>query len=267
MALETPESDLIEDEGAGYLISVSDLMSGLLMVFIITLMAFVFNFQQAEQKAEAKREKLESVVTKLTNTQEVRARMLREIKEQLAARGIQVKVDEKHGVLHLRENAIRFASGRARLAPVEREKVRTIGRVLASILPCYSANPAILVDMASCSGSIVGKLESVFIEGHTDSEPVGARSPFESNWQLSAERAIEAYKIMREAVPRLMALENTNHQPLFSVTGYGAERPVRLHDMPTADPLNRRIDLRFIMTTPRADTPEVQRDLQEAGVR
>ena len=37
------QHDLLEDEGAGYLISISDMMAGLLFIFIITLVAFIIN--------------------------------------------------------------------------------------------------------------------------------------------------------------------------------------------------------------------------------
>jgi len=40
------------DEDSGYLVSVSDLMSGLVFIFIITLVAFIINFQEAAQKTQ-----------------------------------------------------------------------------------------------------------------------------------------------------------------------------------------------------------------------
>ena len=43
---------VLEDEGAGYLVSVSDIMTGLLFVFIITLVAFVIQFQDASEKKD-----------------------------------------------------------------------------------------------------------------------------------------------------------------------------------------------------------------------
>ena len=38
------DNELELDEGSGYLVSVSDLMSGLVFIFIITLVAFILNF-------------------------------------------------------------------------------------------------------------------------------------------------------------------------------------------------------------------------------
>ncbi|MDF1553873.1 MAG: hypothetical protein P1P84_12460 [Deferrisomatales bacterium] len=92
---------LMEDEGAGYLVSVSDMMSALLFVFMITLTAFIINFQDA---ADKKKKALDD----LTNQQRLRSVMLEDIQSELQERGIKVEVDEEHGVLRLTENAILF---------------------------------------------------------------------------------------------------------------------------------------------------------------
>jgi hypothetical protein len=76
------------------------------------------------------------------------------------------------------------------------------------------------------------------------------------------------YRAISKDQPELVELRNQVGQPLFSVSGYGAGRPVVSHDEPTADPRNRRIDLRFIMTPPTATAdPEPVRALRERGVR
>src|SRR5690606_12287232 len=137
---------------------------------------------------------------------------------------IQVRVDQEQGVLRLQENAVRFPSGRATLAPSERRKVETIGQVLAEVLPCY-AHVEAGSEPDHCEQRTAGKLESVFLEGHTDNVPVGAMSTFESNWELSAQRAIEAYRAMQQSTPSLMELKNGQGQRLFSVSGYGEDRP------------------------------------------
>lgn len=44
-----------ENEGEGYLVSVSDLMVGLLFVFILILLAFSLQLSEAERAADAER--------------------------------------------------------------------------------------------------------------------------------------------------------------------------------------------------------------------
>ena len=261
----TEDHTLLEDEGAGYLISVSDMMSGLLFIFIITLMAFVMNLQEARQSAQKQQKELEQTVADLTNADEIRAELLEKIRAELDSRGIQVRIDQEQGVLRLQENAIRFPSGRALLRASERSKIEIIARVLAAVLPCYAEVSELPMD--SCQPRTLGKLESVFIEGHTDNVPIGSSSDFESNWELSAQRAIESYRVLQSASPELVELRNGQGQRLFSVSGYGEERPVVAHASPTADPMNRRIDLRFIMVAPEGRDPEILQELDRQGVR
>ena len=281
-----------ESESTGYLISVSDIMAGLLFIFIITLAAFILNFHEATAKTEQRREilekeveatqqekikliqdrdktkierdKLQLVVDDLTNTQQIRAEMLLSIQEELLRRSIKVIIDEQHGILRLTENAIEFDAGKAELEPSELEKLSIIAKVLLTILPQYTATPS--RDNRS-NIRIKGKLESVFVEGHTDNMPINiSRSKYLDNWELSTERAIYTYKQLIKMQPGLDTLINLKKQPVFSVSGYGEGRPICIHKEPTLEPLNRRIDLRFVMTSPKV-TKEVLQTLEETGVK
>jgi len=305
----------LDDDGAGYLISVSDVMSGLLFVFIITLMAYVLNIhlqterkkvetthlkreverkrlekqrlvietqnalrekrsaddekrkaESAKRKAEREKNRMSAVVENLTNAKALRKAMLLRIRRKLARRGIRVEVDKDHGILHLTGKALRFESSKATLPPGEEGKLKKIGGVLAEVLPCYVAQPA---PPPRCDPRYRGKLESVFVEGHTDNFPYRGGA-FADNWDLSAQRAMYTYRAVVEQMYRQLAeLKNTEDFPIFSVTGYGEGRPVVRHLKPTHDAANRRIDLRFIMTPPmtppRADVAPV-RELRERGL-
>ena len=265
-----------DDDGAGYLISVSDMMAGLLFVFLITLVAFVINFrvatdeqraaqevaEQQKEQAILEKERAEAVRDDLTNARRLRTQMLEDIRGRLAARGIRVEIDHDHGVLRLSENAISFESSRAELPQDEQRKLAQIGAVLMEVLPCYAANGG-----DGCEDRARGKLEAVFIEGHTDNVPLQG-GQFQDNWDLSAQRAMYTYRLLADREPELPELRNKLAQPLFSVSGYGEGRPVIGHDEPTNEPRNRRIDLRFIMAPPPAtQEPAPVRDLRERGVR
>ena len=268
--------DAADDDGAGYLISVSDMMAGLLFVFLITLVAFIINFrvatdeqraaqevaEQQKEQAILEKEHAEAVRDDLTNARRLRTQMLEDIRERLEARGIRVEIDHDHGVLRLSENAISFGSSRAELPQHEQRKLAQIGAVLMEVLPCYAANGGDL-----CEDRARGKLEAVFIEGHTDNIPLqGGR--FRDNWDLSAQRAMYTYRLLADLEPELPELRNNLVQPLFSVSGYGEGRPVIDHKEPTNEPQNRRIDLRFIMAPPPATLePEPVRNLREHGFR
>lgn len=272
-----------DDDGAGYLISVSDMMAALLFVFLITLVAFVMNFrvatdeqraarerallekEQAERQrdaAQAEKERLESVRDDLTNARRLREQMLEDIRRRLDERGIRIEIDHEHGVLRLTENAISFQSAKAELDQPEQQKLAEIGAVLKAVLPCYATEAP-----PGCDAKTRGKLEAVFLEGHTDNVPLQGQR-FRDNWDLSAQRAMYTYRLLVDREPGLARLHNEVDQPLFSVSGYGDGRPVIKHPEPTPEPRNRRIDLRFIMAPPgAAEEPEPIRELKAQGVR
>jgi flagellar motor protein MotB len=258
------QHDLLEDEGAGYLISVADMMSGLLLVFIITLVAFILNFQDAIQKQEKVTETQKSIVRKLTNREQIRKQLLLEIQSVLESQDIIVELDTEHGVLRLTEQAVLFNSSEVTLNESSKTNLEIISMVMSSILPCYAANPP---DNSLCvhKAEFKGTLDSVFVEGHTDNVPMNSWR-YKDNWDLSAQRAITAYRHMMNA-STLSEMENTSGQPIFSVSGYGEGRPVvgHAHTEPTNDPVNRRIDIRFIMSPP--SLTEAQRSIVEAGAR
>ncbi|MEJ5242385.1 MAG: OmpA family protein [Desulfomicrobiaceae bacterium] len=251
--------ELLEDEGTGYLISVSDLMSSLLFVFIITLMAYVLNFHRATQETQQKqhvlqeeRDHLSAVIDDLTNSRRLRTEMLEHIRRELEMRGMRVEVDSEHGILHLTEETLQFETGRADLPADQLLRLAKVGEVLAEVLPCYVASPP---PGPLCNPLHAGKLESVFVEGHTDNVPYG-RGIFKDNWDLSAQRAMYIYRTMvKEFQPALAQLLNADGFPIFGVAGYGEgrPRPGHHHQTPVSDPANRRIDLRFIMMPPRED--------------
>ncbi len=173
-------------------------------------------------------------------------------------------------MLRLTEKAIRFNTGAAELADDQLDKLTTIGETLADILPCYAVDPPVAwVTDGTCNAKVQGKLDSVFVEGHTDNVPVGSTKwgRYHDNWELSALRAIYTYQRLIPTRLALADMMNPNGQPIFSVSGYGEGRPILGHAYgePTADVENRRIDLRFIMTPP--SETEAEKALKEAGVK
>jgi len=50
------------------------------------------------------------------------------------------------------------------------------------------------------------------------------------------------------------------------VTGYGEGRPLVEYKVPTDEPANRRIDLRFIMAPPKAK-PDIINELKSNGLK
>ncbi|WP_019589416.1 MULTISPECIES: OmpA family protein [unclassified Thioalkalivibrio] len=288
-------SNRVADDGASYLMSVSDIMTGLLFVFVITLMAFVINFQLAQGEAQAEYDSLreeqetleetqrelekerddlradqrdlQSLVSAYSGREDLRERLLDELQSALLQEEIQVTVDYDHGVLRLDERAIEYESGSASLGDRARDNAVTIAEILAEIVPCYTDIGRQEAIEHGCETETLGTLEASFIEGHTDNVPM-IRDGIDQNWELSANRAIRAYREFVDVAPILGDVTNQSGQRVLSVAGYGASRPLpgREYDTPTPDQQNRRIDLRFIMESPRTDDSEVRDALREGIV-
>lgn len=251
MLSEGENSHEAEDEN--YFVSMTDMMVGILFIFIIMLMVFALNFRQKTDEQKDKLEIAQELTEQIEQLQErineefalldkadaTRRQLLETIKDRLQAQGLSVQVDETNGVLRLTENAVRFASNKSELDPVAKANVQKIAQTLAETLPAYAycaAWEACLEDAAR------NRIETVFIEGHTDVTGDDGR-----NWQLSTERAVNTYRTIIDSAPTLRALHNSESREILSVSGYASTRPVKEGQSEEQYRLNRRIDLRFVM--------------------
>lgn len=310
-----------EEGGEGYFASVSDLMVGILFVFLLMLTVFALNFREAErlqvvaleryerlrlQSEEARRRaeeqetearRLAEVVRlALTDAQREReaaalqsemareaaseadalrrrierlqlaldaaiARLQQEIRERedaraellarlaaaLAARGVSFRIDQQSGVLRLSED-VPFAVGRSELTDRARRTVQILAEVLVRVLPCFATG----VERSACEARDAPILEAVLIEGHTDQQGFANLTPQQSvleNDRLSAARALSVFAELRRLQPALEQLRNSEGVPLLGVSGYGERRPVAEGMTEAAFSQNRRIDLRFVLTS------------------
>lgn len=252
---------LVHHQGEqNYLVSVSDLMAGLLFLFIITIMVFALqlvkssnDLRETERKKAIEVQKKRQEVKKLTITKQARTELLKALVVRLRQHGIIVTIDVKMGVLRLPEQIL-FRSGSSRFRRGGKQRVKVLASVLAAVLPCYTRKRRA---RSPCKvNRFEAQLDSIFVEGHTDKIPLGGRyRRYRNNWHLSAARAIEAFRVMVEQEKGLLTLKNAKQQFVFGVSGYASFRPIDPRDTKEAFRKNRRIDLRFIMSPPRV-SPE-----------
>ena len=248
-----------------YLGSVSDLMSALMFIFIITVAVFALRLAQTQQSLAETREEL-------TSADSVRDTVVSTLRHELERQGVEVQVDADQGVLRLTDRAIQFARGAAEPASDYRRNVGTVANVLLRVLSCHvdavrevpaplprherpvycaQADPGSSETLCHRIEGLTARVNTVLIEGHTDSVPIGAGFRFKDNLDLSAARSAEVFRMMLQCEPELSGLTNRSAAPVVSVSGYGESRPVD-RERPEAD-ANRRIDLRFLMAAPRED--------------
>ncbi len=218
-----------------YFISMTDMMVGLVFVLIVMLVYFAMQFHR--------------VTVELTDTKTRRTELLHRLQARLHSENVDVSVDADAGVLRLPE-AVLFAKGSAEVTPAGRAALTQVGAALQAELPCYTRPGAL---PASCPSTKAG-LESVLIEGHSDSDPiVGGRD----NWNLSTDRAVNTYRSLITSTPSLETVKDArakpnDPQPVLGVSGYGPTRPLVAETSEAAKARNRRIDIRFLMATPDA---------------
>lgn len=284
MALNPARLPAAPDEEPSYLVSVGDLMVGMLFIFIIILMAFALNFRVAEEDAARiqghlvrerdevevakerlaeerdrlarerdqlteQRDALSRVTDELLNDHQVRSDMLAAVHSLLEERQVEVSLDPEAGVLRLPE-ALLFDSAEAVFRPEGRRALRELAAVLARTLPCYSR--ALPLQQIDCPVAPQALLEAVLVEGHTDEVPINT-TEFADNWDLASTRAINTYKALMAFQPTLGDLQNGSGEDLLGVSGYEAHRPVSLEPTPAGRRLNRRIDVRFLIAAPSPD--------------
>lgn len=254
------------DEEENYFISMTDMMVGVLFIFIIMLMTFALNFrtqtdvseeklrqlretaltaQSVAKELDALQARVSDELTAINRADEVRAELLQKLKQKMAKAGLKVNIDEISGVLRLTEAAVRFSSDSAELEGEARENVTKIARILGEVLPLYSAR--------SADGR--ARIETVFVEGHTDKT-----GDEERNWRLSTERAVNTYRAVIDAAPQLRTLRNSASTEILSVSGYAETRPVPDTPVEKYD-VQRRIDLRFVMEIDRSQKLKEVQDL------
>lgn len=108
-----------------------------------------------------------------------------------------------------------FGSGSARIKPAGQ-------KVLSIIAESLNAYPD----------------RAISIEGHTDNVPVNRNARYESNWELSAARALAALKYFQQ---------NDRVDPKrLKLVGYGQYHPVSSNDTDEGRKRNRRIEIRML---------------------
>ena len=176
---ESAGSHTEEDEN--YFVSMTDMMVGILFIFIIMLMVFALNFQKQTDRTEflteQQREQIEKAkelaqqiadlqaqidteISEINKADQARAVLLETIRVRLEAVGLKVTIDSDTGVLRLAEDAIRFAQNSAILDDTAGQNVDSLSRVLADVLPDY----AVCATDVACPAATGYVVETVFIE-------------------------------------------------------------------------------------------------------
>lgn len=273
-----------------FLLTFSDFMASLLAIFILVLIVTLIELEK-EKKAlnvalielgkekEALKLKEDEVmvvrkelIETLKDIQRVQERiaisllsvslregslagMLEGIQNELREQGIEVVLAENDTVLRIPEQQLQFALGKYEIPPAYSGSANIIGRALLKALSTPE-NQALL--------------DTVFVEGHTDSVP---NSREMGNWGLSTYRAVSLWNFWTDKPGELSKLKTLRTapadqkiapKPLISVSGYADTRSTHgLLDGQTFKndrPEDRRIDIRFTLVSSEKQSLEGLRE-------
>ena len=238
MAVRRVRVQRAADEPNNFFISMTDMMVGMIFLFIIMLMFFALKLERAASQGV-------NLIASLTTTEEVRATILAALQDDMTRQGIQVLTNPQQGVLSLSETIL-FDKGKAELSRRGEEAIALLAESLYKNLVCYT----VLADGPPAKDCPVTthSIEAVLIEGHTDSDGADV-----ANWNLSVKRSFNAYQFIMSVNPNLPRLLNRNRQAIFSIAGYGKQRPAYPNDIDENKHKNRRVDIRLIMVPPDAN--------------
>lgn len=237
-----------DGEDNPYWISFSDLMAGLLIVFILAVVVLVLQLTQ-ERKLLAEHEKLATEqqqlfsdqIRSLADAEDVRASTVIGISQRLADKGITVDVSDDQSILSIPTEQIGFAPSSYEIPESSQDVALTIGKEIGTALR---------------ADGVLDSIDTVFVEGHTDNRAFSGLEG-SGNWGLSTFRAISLWQVWESALDSkysLSELKRPDGQPLFSVSGYGETRPIlKTQDTETDRARNRRVDIRFTVVSPSSE--------------
>ncbi len=156
----------------------------------------VEELRRAQEQAEKRAQQFRDMVTKF--------------KSMIDAGKLQVEFRNGLMLVKLPDNIL-FDSGKTDLKPAGQEAIKQVTQILASI-----------------------QGRNFQVTGHTDNIPIGKGGKFKSNWELSAQRAVEIVKFMAA---------NGMDQKRLSAAGYADQLPVASNDDDKGRSQNRRIEI------------------------
>lgn len=194
----------------GWLLSYADLITNLLLFFVLML--------TASNMSQGKMQQIQQAMTGQENPESLES-IQKEIDSRIAAMDLKevVITELTDDGLQVSLNAgVVFAPGEDVVKPTFDP---ALASMMAAVLPYASRY-------------------HFAVEGHTDETPVGARGPFASNWELSAARAIRIRDRLETAgIPR----------DRIRVEGYADTRPLPADQIAGLNDEARRARLRRVV--------------------
>ncbi|PYI49971.1 flagellar motor protein MotB [Paenibacillus flagellatus] len=174
-----------------------------------------------QQELQGSPEQQEQIKKETAELQELKQKLDQYIADNNLSTQLETKLTNDMLMITIRDNAL-FASGSATVKPDAQKLAVTIGDMLTQY-PQYQ----------------------IEVAGYTDNIPI-KNAEFETNWDLSAKRALNFMKIL---------LQNGSIGPdRFRAIGYGEYRPIDTNDTADGRSKNRRVEVSILRTVKEPTT-------------
>ncbi|MDJ0838999.1 MAG: OmpA family protein [Acidobacteriota bacterium] len=207
-------SPIEDDEQPNFWASYSDLMAGMLLVFILLLVVALFHYADFTRKKE---EVLESQESRLKSFHELKKRLVGTLAEEM--KGEEVALDPDSGVLRI-GSGILFGEGEANLQDEGRVRLHRV----------FDAYIKVVLD-----NEFRNVIRQIEIEGHTNSN-----GTYLFNLQLSQQRALT---VMQEMLDRVDPSQRVRLQQIVVAGGRSFAHLIYDKDGIEDKELSRRIEI------------------------
>lgn len=275
-----------DHEDESFFVSMTDIMVGLLFIFILIIMYFAIQAKidaliiEEEQKENERKtvllrdfgdgERYSELNEYQIQIGYQRSNILNWISAFLANEGIQgIQIVEEQGVLRLPEGLL-FNSGEYKFEENSRAFAvsQSLSQALNLILPCsvLTASGEPYIGKSECDKLLyhnkeLGFVQAIYLEGHTDNEPItnglSGDPNLTNNLKLSARRSTNTFDSIIEQSPEILSFHGPagdsaelRFEPVLASSAYGELRPTATNATEEGRRSNRRIDLRIVMYVP-----------------
>ncbi|GFZ30959.1 chemotaxis protein MotB [Clostridium zeae] len=153
-----------------------------------------------------------SDLEKKANIDEIYTKFKKVIEDNKLGASVEVKQDDRGVILQLKDSML-FESGKADLIPDSKNLLDKLGNLIKTVP------------------------NNIIVEGHTDNVPINTYK-FQSNWDLSASRAVNVVKFFIDQ-------ENVN-AARFTAAGFGEYKPIVDNSTAENRAKNRRINILIV---------------------
>lgn len=280
-----------EEEEESFFISMTDIMVGLLFIFILIIVYFAIQSQAEAQKYQnlvSEDEKRRDIDQYNRGALKQRENILKWLSEYLGDKGYDLdQSDFANGILRLPEGVL-FDSGEFKIEEnsSSEKAVKVLAMAFAEILPCsvMTSDGLPFRSVSFCNNTKYGNnysayINSIFIEGHTDNIPITRKlfnaPSINSNLKLSSMRSANTIEAMSNHRPSINNFygpidssgvtfdQLQKYQTVIAGSAYGKTRPISENNSKENRAKNRRIDIRILMYEAR--TSESMRFMQSLG--